>query len=112
MDSYNNDIIKNRKCYTASDEQIIKTIHYQKSPVMKATTANVTPVVRNIVQTHCCLPSEYGAYEGKIKINPVFKVLMILALLQRRTPKHFCSGLESNNVGYLMPLCLFHLFKC
>ena len=52
---------------------------------MKATAANVTPVVRNIVQTHCCLPSEYGAYEEKNQINPVFKVLMILALLQRRT---------------------------
>ena len=67
MNSYNGDIIKNGKRYTASDEPIIKTIYYQKSPVMKATAANVTPVVRNIVQTHCCLPSEYGAYEGKIK---------------------------------------------
>ena len=41
--------------------------------------------VNYIIRTQYYAPREYGAYKEIDQRNKVFKVLMILALLQRRT---------------------------
>ena len=72
-------------CYTSSDKLIIKTICYRNHLLAKLLQGLLHLYVNYIVQTQCYVPSEYGAYKEIDQRNMVFKVLMILALLQRRT---------------------------
>ena len=74
-------------CYIARDKLLIKTICYQKAFFSEATAGTVTPVCK-LYHTDSILRTKGILGLQKIdQSNWVFKVLMILASLQRRTTK-------------------------
>ena len=72
-------------CYIARDKLLIKPYAIKKHFLVKLLQGLLHLYVNYIIRTQYYAPREYGAYKEIDQRNKVFKVLMILALLQRRT---------------------------